>query len=125
MKRRKGRIDLKKVAAQTDDVIQAQIDSDPDLAPLADDDWFRSADVFTLPEKIDVKAIRERTGLSQAEFAALIGAHQRTLEGWEAGRQPGGSWHILLRMVDVDPTIIVRTLEKWKATRQETETVER
>ena len=127
MNRRKGRVDLKKVDAQTDDDIQAQIDDDPDLAPLADEDWFRSAAVFTLPEKIDVKAIREKTGLSQSEFAALIGAQLRTLQGWEAGRQPGGSSCILLRMVDVDPTIIARTLEKWKANRQqkEIETVER
>jgi hypothetical protein len=34
-----------------------------------------------------VKAIRERTGLSQTRFAQLIGVSKRTLENWEQGRR--------------------------------------
>src|SRR5437764_6965146 len=34
----------------------------------------------------EVKAIRERTGLSQTRFAQLIGVSKCTLENWEQGR---------------------------------------
>ncbi len=43
---------------------------------------------FTEPE---VKQIRMNTGLSQKQFAALIGVSKRTLENWEQGRRmPAG-----------------------------------
>jgi len=39
----------------------------------------------------DVKAIRARTGLSQAQFARSIGVKKATLVNWEQGRrQPQG-----------------------------------
>jgi len=39
----------------------------------------------------NVQAIRERTGLSQSAFAALLGVSTRTLQEWEQGRrQPTG-----------------------------------
>ena len=35
---------------------------------------------------------RKKTGLSQSQFAALIGVSVRTLQGWEQGRkQPSGA----------------------------------
>ena len=35
---------------------------------------------------------RQRTGLSQSQFAALLGVSVRTLQGWEQGRkQPSGA----------------------------------
>ncbi len=40
---------------------------------------------FEFPDP-EVKAIREKTGLSQARFAMLIGVSKRTLENWEQGR---------------------------------------
>ncbi|MGA0094748.1 MAG: helix-turn-helix domain-containing protein, partial [Chthoniobacterales bacterium] len=35
----------------------------------------------------DPKAIRERLGLSQSRFAAIIGVSIRTLQNWEQGRR--------------------------------------
>ena len=35
----------------------------------------------------DIKAIREKIGLSQREFAALLCISKRTLEGWEQGHR--------------------------------------
>jgi putative transcriptional regulator len=35
-----------------------------------------------------VRAIRERTSLSQSEFADLIGVSIKTLQNWEQDRQP-------------------------------------
>ncbi len=34
-----------------------------------------------------VTAVRERTGLSQREFATLLGVSVRTLQEWEQGRR--------------------------------------
>jgi transcriptional regulator with XRE-family HTH domain len=38
-------------------------------------------------ERLDVKAIRDRLGLSQRELAELIGVNHGTINGWESGRR--------------------------------------
>jgi putative transcriptional regulator len=44
-----------------------------------------------------VATIRERTGLSQGQFAALLGVSVRTLQEWEQGRRaPSGAARTLL-----------------------------
>jgi len=65
---------------------------------------------FTDPE---VKAIREKTGLSQSQFAALIGVSKRTLENWEQERRhPTGPARALLKIVEVDPVTALRALHE-------------
>lgn len=65
---------------------------------------------FAEPEII---AIRQKTGLTQSQFAALIGVSQRTLENWEQGRRrPTGPAKVLLRIVDADPAQTVKTLHQ-------------
>ena len=65
---------------------------------------------FTLKEP-QVQRIRERAGLSQTQFARLIGVSKRTLENWEQGRRrPTGPARALLRLVENDPEHAVRTL---------------
>lgn len=60
-----------------------------------------------------VQRIRERTGLSQTQFARLIGVSKRTLENWEQGRRrPTGPARVLLRLVDTDPEHAIRTLHQ-------------
>jgi putative transcriptional regulator len=62
------------------------------------------ARVRELPEP-DVKAIRERTGLSQARFAHLIGVHPKTLQKWEQHRvRPAGPARALLKIVEANPS---------------------
>jgi putative transcriptional regulator len=57
--------------------------------------------VVTLPS---VAHIRERTGLSQAKFAALLGVSVRTLQEWEQGRRaPSGAARTLLMVTAKDP----------------------
>ena len=66
--------------------------------------------VFTHPEP-GVKAIRERLGLSQSRFAAMIGVSARTLQGWEQGRRhPEGPAKAFLRVVDRQPEAVLQAL---------------
>ena len=47
---------------------------------------------------------RARTGLSQQEFAALLGVSARTLQDWEQGRRaPSGAARTLLLVADRNP----------------------
>jgi len=66
--------------------------------------------VFEYPEP-EVRAIREKTGLSQAHFAMLIGVSKRTLENWEQGRRhPTGPAKALLRILDADTERAIEAL---------------
>ncbi|MES9860553.1 MAG: NadS family protein [Candidatus Thiodiazotropha sp. LLP2] len=65
---------------------------------------------FEFPEP-EVKAIREKTGLSQSRFAMLIGVSKRTLENWEQGRRhPTCPAKALLKILAADPENAVRAL---------------
>lgn len=69
-----------------------------------------AARVTEFPEP-EVKAIREKVGLSQSRFAMLIGVSKRTLENWEQGRRhPTGPAKALLRILEADPEHAVRAL---------------
>ena len=57
--------------------------------------------VINVPE---VSQIRERTGLSQARFAQLLGVSVRTLQEWEQGRRaPSGAARTLLLIAAKNP----------------------
>ena len=54
-----------------------------------------------------VATIRERTGLSQAKFASLLGVSVRTLQEWEQGRrQPSGAAKTLIAVAERHPDIL-------------------
>jgi putative transcriptional regulator len=73
----------------------------------------KSASRTTKVAEPEVIAIRQQTGLTQSQFAALIGVSKRTLENWEQGRrQPTGPAKVLLRIFDADPAHAVRTLHQ-------------
>ncbi|MDR1909300.1 MAG: helix-turn-helix domain-containing protein [Spirochaetaceae bacterium] len=64
-----------------------------------------------IPEKIDVKAIRERTGLSQASFACRFGLSLYTLRNWEQGkRQPDPAARAYLKVIEKAPDVIAKVL---------------
>ena len=51
---------------------------------------------------------RQKTGLSQVKFAALLGVSVRTLQGWEQGRkQPSGAARTLLTIARTNPQAIL------------------
>jgi putative transcriptional regulator len=50
---------------------------------------------------------RLQAGLTQAQFAALLGVSQRTLEQWEQGRRkPSGAAKTLIRVAVLHPEIL-------------------
>ena len=60
----------------------------------------------------DVRAIRERLGVTQAEFALMIGAvSPATLRKWEQGRRvPDGPAQALLRVAAANPEAVAIAL---------------
>jgi len=60
---------------------------------------------------VDVAAIRASTGLSQSQFAKLIGVAKGTLLNWEQGRRcPTGPAQVLLAMIAKRPSLVSELL---------------
>lgn len=65
-----------------------------------------SSRVFIV-EKPDVKSIRSKLGISQQEFARMLGISVRTLENWEQKRRvPRGPTRILLKVAETHPEAV-------------------
>jgi putative transcriptional regulator len=59
----------------------------------------------------DVRSIRHDLGLSQSEFAMLIGVSVATLQNWEQGRRrPEGPARALLRIAATHPEAVLDAL---------------
>lgn len=55
---------------------------------------------------------RAKTGLSQAQFAALLGVPKRTLQDWEQGRrQPSGAAKTLIAVALKRPKVLREVAE--------------
>jgi putative transcriptional regulator len=65
--------------------------------------------------RTDVKAIREKVGLSQQEFANLLCISKRTLEGWEQGqRKLTGPVRALLTIFQNAPEYAMNALHGYR-----------
>jgi putative transcriptional regulator len=64
-----------------------------------------------VPERIDVRAIRAKLGMTQQEFAASFGFSVNTLRHWEQGkRQPEGPTRAYLRVIERAPRAVQKAL---------------
>lgn len=55
----------------------------------------------------EVKAIRNRTGLSQKLFAGYMGVSDKTVEAWESGKNhPSGAASRILSMMEMDEELV-------------------
>ncbi|MEX1204142.1 MAG: helix-turn-helix domain-containing protein [Dongiaceae bacterium] len=67
--------------------------------------------IVYVPTRVDVRALRKRLGLTQAEFAGRYGFKLSTLRDWEQGRrQPDGPARVLLTVIDREPRAVARAL---------------
>ncbi|GGF98851.1 MULTISPECIES: helix-turn-helix domain-containing protein [Cysteiniphilum] len=67
---------------------------------------------FTI-NAMQVKEIRNKTGLSQAKFSRLINVKLPTLRNWEQGRrEPTGPAKALLKAISKDPKHVLLALSQ-------------
>lgn len=60
-----------------------------------------------VPAAIDVRAVRDRLGLTQLEFAARFGLDLDVIQNWEQGRtRPDRNARILLRVIATAPEAV-------------------
>ena len=63
--------------------------------------------------RLDVKAIRQKLGKSQSQFALMIGVSVATLQNWEQGRRrPEGPACALLKVAAHNPEAVEAALTK-------------
>jgi putative transcriptional regulator len=62
---------------------------------------------FTVEPQSAIVRARLKAGLTQAQFARLLGVSRRTLEQWEQGRrQPSGAAKTLVRVAELHPEVL-------------------
>lgn len=60
---------------------------------------------------VNVRAIRRRTGLTQAQFSAKYGFAVASVRNWEQGRrQPEQSARLLLKVIEKHPEVVEEAL---------------
>jgi putative transcriptional regulator len=58
-------------------------------------------------ETFPIVRAREKSGLSQAKFAELLGVSVRTVQDWEQGRrEPNAAAKTLIKVAQLHPTIL-------------------
>jgi len=117
VRRAKTDIDEAKLLADLATVPQwteAQID----LMAAEDGDAWTDADlgeavtVYPPPTAEQVRALRAKLGLSQAQFALRFGFTIDTVQQYEQGRRtPSGPASTLLRVIEAEPEAVIRALQ--------------
>jgi putative transcriptional regulator len=68
---------------------------------------------YIITADIDVKVIRDKTGLTQERFAETYGFSLGTLKNWESGRrEPEGSAKAYLLVINERPNLVRKALTK-------------
>src|ERR1700675_3916973 len=66
---------------------------------------------YNIPDRVDVRSVRERTGVSQSQFAGRYGLNPRTVQEWEQGRaEPDIAVRAYLTVIDRNPRAVQRAL---------------
>jgi putative transcriptional regulator len=69
-----------------------------------------------VPSHTDAREARHKLGLSQREFAAVIGTGVGTVRKWELGtRRPSGAARTLIEVIKAEPKAVRRAIAKSKS----------
>ena len=67
--------------------------------------------IFTI-QPLEIKKIRHSFGLTEVEFAAMLGISVRTLRNWEQGRRvPEGPARVLLQVAAKHPATVLDVVQ--------------
>ena len=100
-----GRTDWARLDAMTDEEILAAARSDPDAQPATPEQLAKMRRVSR------VKVLRQRLGMTQAEFAQAFHLPITTLRDWEQQRSvPDAPARALLLAIERDPEVMQRLL---------------
>jgi putative transcriptional regulator len=73
----------------------------------------RDGFVLHIPDEVDVKAIRQRLGLSQPKFAATFGFSVGRIRDWEQRRFPvDAPSRVFLTVIEREPAAVLRALSQ-------------
>ena len=101
----RGDTDWARLDAMTDEEVVAAARSDPDAQPLTAEQLAKMRRVSR------VKALRQRLGMTQAQFAEAFHLPITTLRDWEQHRStPDAPARALLLAIERDPEIMRRLL---------------
>ena len=101
----RGNTDWARLDAMTDEEVMAAALSDPDAQPLTPE---QLAGMRRVPR---VKVLRQRLGMTQAEFAEAFHLPITTLRDWEQHRStPDAPARALLLAIERDPEVMRRLL---------------
>jgi putative transcriptional regulator len=65
-----------------------------------------------VPQEVDVKAIRNRLGMTQARFSNTFGFSLNAIKHWEGGRRtPEAPARTLLTVIDKNPVAVLTALD--------------
>ena len=85
-----------------------------------EEDVARAIVVYPPPTAEQVRALRARLGLSQAQFAHRFGFTVDTVQQYEQGRRtPSGPASTLLRVIEAAPEAVMRALGRRRARQTE------
>jgi putative transcriptional regulator len=103
----RGDTDWARIEAMTEDEVLAAALSDPDAQPLSPEELARMRRVSP------VKALRQRLGMTQVQFAEAFGLPVSTLRDWEQRRStPDAPARALLRAIEREPETMRRLLSR-------------
>jgi putative transcriptional regulator len=116
VRRRRADIDMEKIladlaAAPTPTEEEIERHAEEDGGAMTDEELATAILVYPPPTPEQVRALRARLQLSQAQFAHRFGFSVDTVQQYEQGRRvPSGPATTLLRVIESDPEAVLRAL---------------
>ena len=103
----RGETDWTRVSAMTDEEVLAAASADPDAQPLGPEELAKMRRISP------VKALRQRLGMTQVEFAEAFRLPISTLRDWEQRRStPDAPARALLQAIEREPETMRRLLSQ-------------